>query len=96
MPCYTIELRCTNFLIISYNSNFLPTLVQATQKSTSGHQMTMAFTKKTTSTNLRLFSSVLCTFKKQMKREEEVTPVVLPHVLQSTLGSHRHIVQISC
>jgi len=42
MPGYTNNLRWTNFLIISCSFNFLPTLVQATQKSTSGHQMTVA------------------------------------------------------
>jgi len=58
--------------------------------------MTVATTETPPLQFSRLFSSVLYTFEKQMKREEEVTPVVLPHVLLSTLGSRRHIVQNSC
>jgi len=52
--------------------------------------------KGTSPAYLNLTTRVLYTFKKEMKREEEVTPVVLPHVLLSTLGSRRHIVQNSC
>jgi len=43
-----------------------------------------------------LLNYLLSITKKRMFKGEEVTPVVMLHVLLATLSMHRHIVQISC
>jgi len=47
-------------------------------------------------TLMMLNNCLLSNTKKMMFKGEEVTPVVMLHVLLATLSMHRHIVQISC
>jgi len=47
-------------------------------------------------TLMMLNNCLLSNTKKMMFEGEEVTPVVMLHVLLATLSMHRHIVQISC